>query len=219
MSVVCEPKHLAAPAEFARLKSAALRDCGSACALSSGVTTARLAGWLGLQLPLRCDMLFLQEGHEEEPVMALRPQSEHLEQSAPTTEAQKALLKLNDPQQKSKRTSLLKSADKETERSDIDSFNLKFQNMLYAPEVQTSLRKMRIPAPLACEPMVLAAVAETANEETLATDAVEALTAAAWLQLRAGTALDSFLCMVALACLCLVTWRCRYGDMEIQPAP
>ena len=106
-----------------------------------------------------------------------------------------------------------------TEVQDVDAFSLRFQNILYAPEVQTSLKRMRIPAPLASKAEVLAAIAETANEETLAKDAVEALTAAAWLQLRAGTALDSGLCMVALACLCLVTWKGRYGNIDVRPAP
>ena len=91
--------------------------------------------------------------------------------------------------------------------------------MLYAPEVQVTLRSLPIAAPLACKPSVLAALAETANEETLQTDAVEAITAAAWLQMRVATAVDNFLNCVALGCLCLVTWACRYGGMDAQPVP
>ncbi|CAE7841261.1 unnamed protein product, partial [Symbiodinium necroappetens] len=101
---------------------------------------------------------------------------------------------------------------------DVDAFNLSWHNMLYAPEVQVSLRSLPIAAPLACKPSVLAALAETANEETLQTDTVEAITAAAWLQMRVATAVDNFLNCVALGCLCLVTWACRYEGMDAQPA-
>ncbi|OLP83032.1 hypothetical protein AK812_SmicGene36258 [Symbiodinium microadriaticum] len=100
---------------------------------------------------------------------------------------------------------------------DVDAFNLSRHNMLYAAEVQVSLRSLPIAAPLACEPSVLAALAETANEDTLQTDAVEAITAAAWLQMRVATAVDNFLNCVALGCLCLVTWACRKEDMDAQP--
>ncbi|CAE7941720.1 unnamed protein product [Symbiodinium necroappetens] len=111
--------------------------------------------------------------------------------------------------------------DRAKKPDDVDAFNLSWHNMLYAPEVQVSLRSLPIAAPLACEPSVLAALAETANEETLQTDTVEAITAAAWLQMRVATAVDNFLNCVALGCLCLVTWACRYGDggMDAQPAP
>ncbi|CAE7235777.1 unnamed protein product, partial [Symbiodinium microadriaticum] len=102
---------------------------------------------------------------------------------------------------------------------DVDAFNLSWHNMLYAPEVQVSLRSLPIAAPLACKPSVLAALAETANEETLQTDTVEAITAAAWLQMRVATAVDNFLNCVALGCLCLVTWACRYEGMDAQPMP
>ncbi|CAE7262388.1 ANKRD50, partial [Symbiodinium necroappetens] len=101
---------------------------------------------------------------------------------------------------------------------DVDAFNLSWHNMLYAKEVQVSLRSLPIAAPLACKPSVLAALAETENEETLETEAVEAITAAAWLQMRMATAVDSFLNCVALGCLCLATWACRYGGMDAQPA-
>ncbi|CAE7746111.1 unnamed protein product, partial [Symbiodinium microadriaticum] len=108
--------------------------------------------------------------------------------------------------------------DRAKKREDVDAFNLSWHNMLYAPEVQVSLQSLPIPATLACEPSVLAALAETANEETLQTDAVEAITAAAWLQMRVATAVENFLNCVALGCLCLVTWACRKGDMDAQPA-
>ncbi|CAE7242759.1 unnamed protein product, partial [Symbiodinium sp. CCMP2456] len=101
---------------------------------------------------------------------------------------------------------------------EVDAFNLSWHNMLYAPEVQVSLRSLPIAAPLACKPSVLAALAETANEETLQTDTVEAITAAAWLQMRVATAVDNFLNCVAVGCLCLVTMACRYGGMDAQPA-
>ncbi|CAE7026093.1 unnamed protein product [Symbiodinium natans] len=101
---------------------------------------------------------------------------------------------------------------------DVDLFNLNFQNLLYAPEVQTSLRRLRISAPVACKSAVLKAVAETANEGTLATDTVEALVSAAWLQLRAFTAIDVGLDAVALACLCWVTYACRSEELDAQPA-
>ena len=109
--------------------------------------------------------------------------------------------------------------DRAKKREDVDAFNLSWHNMLYAPEVQVSLQSLPIPATLACEPSVLAALAETANEETLQTDAVEAITAAAWLQMRVATAVENFLNCVALGCLCLVTWACRKGDMDAQPMP
>ncbi|CAE7522966.1 unnamed protein product, partial [Symbiodinium sp. CCMP2592] len=108
--------------------------------------------------------------------------------------------------------------DRNKKPEDVDAFNLSWHNMLYAPEVQVTLRSLPIAAPLACKPSVLAALAETANEETLQTDAVEAITAAAWLQMRVATAVDNFLNCVALGCLCLVTWACRYGGMDAQPA-
>ncbi|CAE7522868.1 unnamed protein product [Symbiodinium sp. CCMP2592] len=108
--------------------------------------------------------------------------------------------------------------DRAKKPEDVDGFNLSWHNMPYAPEVQVSLRSLPIAAPLACKPSVLAALAETANEETLQTDAVEAITAAAWLQLRVATGVDNFLNCVALGCLCLVTWACRKGDLDAQPA-
>eukprot|EP00439_Symbiodinium_sp_Y106_P033010 s5089_g3.t4 len=108
--------------------------------------------------------------------------------------------------------------DRAKKPEEVDGFNLSWHNMLYAPEVQVSLRSLPIAAPLACKPSVLAALAETANEETLQTDAVEAITAAAWLQLRVATGVDNFLNCVALGCLCLVTWACRKQDMDAQPA-
>ncbi|CAE7243921.1 unnamed protein product [Symbiodinium sp. CCMP2592] len=114
--------------------------------------------------------------------------------------------------------SVFTMTDRAKKPEDVDECNLSWHNMLYAPEVQVSLRSLPIPAPLACEPSVLAALAETANEETLQTDAVEAITAAAWLQMRVETAMDNFLNFLALGCLCLVTWACRTGDMDAQPA-
>ncbi|CAE7262397.1 unnamed protein product, partial [Symbiodinium necroappetens] len=89
--------------------------------------------------------------------------------------------------------------------------------MRHAAKVQVSLQRLPIAAPLACKPLVLAALVETANEETLQTDAVEAITAAVWLQMRVATAVDSFLNCVASGCLCLVTWACR-KRMDAQPA-
>ena len=109
--------------------------------------------------------------------------------------------------------------DRAKKPEEVDGFNLSWHNMLYAPEVQVSLRSLPIAAPLACKPSVLAALAETANEETLQTDAVEAITAAAWLQLRVATGVDNFLNCVALGCLCLVTWACRKQDMDAQRVP
>jgi len=122
---------------------------------------------------------------------------------------------LNDPKIQ---RSVFSVTDRAKKPEDVDECNLSWHNMLYAPEVQVSLRSLPIPALLACEPSVLAALAETANEETLQTDAVEAITAAAWLQMRVETAMDSFLNFLALGCLCLVTWACRTGDMDAQPA-
>ena len=123
---------------------------------------------------------------------------------------------LNDPKIQ---RSVFSVTDRAKKPEDVDECNLSWHNMLYAPEVQVSLRSLPIPALLACEPSVLAALAETANEETLQTDAVEAITAAAWLQMRVETAMDSFLNFLALGCLCLVTWACRTGDMDAQPVP
>ena len=112
-----------------------------------------------------------------------------------------------------------KSKDTNSMPNSIPDYDLKLQNMLYAPEVQTSLRTLRISAVVACDKKVLAAVAETANEETLATDTVEVIVGAAWLQLRAVTAIDSGLDALALACLCLATSRCGPGpDNEPQEA-
>ena len=42
-----------------------------------------------------------------------------------------------------------------------DCFHLAFQNLLYAPEVKTSLQRLRISAPVACKSVVLKAIAET----------------------------------------------------------
>ncbi|CAE7948512.1 unnamed protein product, partial [Symbiodinium sp. KB8] len=136
---------------------------------------------------------------------------------APDTQVQKFL---EDRGRSSGRKSMYVLADDRAKKpEDVDAFNLSWHNMLYAPEVQVSLRSLPIAAPLACEPSVLAALAETANEDTLQTDAVEAITAAAWLQMRVATAVDNFLNCVALGCLCLVTWACRKEDMDAQPVP
>ena len=137
---------------------------------------------------------------------------------APDTEVQNFLLE--DRGRSDRRKSMYVFADDRAKKpEDVDAFNLSRHNMLYAAEVQVSLRSLPIAAPLACEPSVLAALAETANEDTLQTDAVEAITAAAWLQMRAATAVDNFLNCVALGCLCLVTWACRKEDMDAQPMP
>ncbi|CAE7226024.1 unnamed protein product [Symbiodinium necroappetens] len=126
---------------------------------------------------------------------------------------------LEDRGRSDRRKSMYVFADDRAKKpEDVDAFNLSRHNMLYAAEVQVSLRSLPIAAPLACEPSVLAALAETANEDTLQTDAVEAITAAAWLQMRVATAVDNFLNCVALGCLCLVTWACRKEDMDAQPA-
>ncbi|CAE7904920.1 HMA5, partial [Symbiodinium sp. KB8] len=92
------------------------------------------------------------------------------------------------------------------------------QNLLYAAEVGVTLLEMPLLAPVACERMVLAAVAETANEEIVATDTVDALTAAAWLQMRASTALDILLMLVSVVCLCLVSYSYRHGGVDAKPA-
>ena len=107
----------------------------------------------------------------------------------------------------------------EQEATDLDAFNLDHQNLFPAAKVKASLQKLRISALVARRPAVLKAVAETANEETLKTDTVEALTSAAWLQLRALTALDIVLNALALVCLCLTTYGCRSGSINTQPAP
>ena len=107
----------------------------------------------------------------------------------------------------------------ETKKFDLDCFNLKYQNLLSAPKAKTTLRRLRIPALVACKSAVLKAVAETANEDTLKTDTVEAITSAAWLQFRALTALDIGLNVMALVCLCLTTYGCRKGTIDAQFAP
>ncbi|CAE7522853.1 unnamed protein product [Symbiodinium sp. CCMP2592] len=125
---------------------------------------------------------------------------------------------LHEDRRRSRKSMFAGADDRAKKPEDVDAFNLSWHNMLYAPEVQVSLQMLPIAAPLACKPSVLAALAETANEETLQTDTVEAITAAAWLQMRVATAVDNFLNCVAVGCLCLVTWACRKGDMDAQPA-
>ncbi|CAE7698860.1 psmD10 [Symbiodinium sp. CCMP2592] len=96
-------------------------------------------------------------------------------------------------------------------------WDLELQNLRYAPTVQVSLRSLRIRASVACDPRVLNAVAQAANDETLASDTVEVITTAAWLQWRAVTAIDVCLDAVAIACLCSVTISCRAGgDMKAR---
>ncbi|CAE7788476.1 HMA5 [Symbiodinium sp. CCMP2456] len=92
------------------------------------------------------------------------------------------------------------------------------QNLFYAAEVGVTLLEMPLLAPVACERMVLAAVAETANEEIVASDTVDALIAAAWLQMRASTALDILLMLVSVVCLCLVSYAYRHGGVDAKPA-
>eukprot|EP00439_Symbiodinium_sp_Y106_P082777 s301_g22.t1 len=92
------------------------------------------------------------------------------------------------------------------------------QNLFDAAEVGVTLLEMPVLAPVACERMVLAAVAETANEEIAATDTVDALVAAAWLQMRASTALDILLMLVSVVCLCLVSYAYRHGGVDAMPA-
>ncbi|CAE7250931.1 Ank3 [Symbiodinium necroappetens] len=104
-----------------------------------------------------------------------------------------------------------KSTGKDVQPKATNDWDLELQNLQYAPKVQVSLRTLPIQAPLACRPGVLRALAETANDETLASDTVEAITAAAWLQLRAVTAIDVCLDAMAVACLCSVTISCRTG--------
>ena len=135
---------------------------------------------------------------------------------APDTQVQKFL---EDRGRAPRKSMYVLQDDRAKKPEDVDAFNLSWHNMLYAPEVQVSLRSLPIAAPLACEPSVLAALAETENDETLQTDTVEAIAAAAWLQMRVATAVDSFLNCVALGCLCLVTWACRKEDMDAQPMP
>ena len=112
---------------------------------------------------------------------------------------------------------------------------VRYQNLIRAPMVPTTLRSLRIPASVWCTPTVLLAASSSFNEETLATDTwlhriiscytvcvgkplreeakdtVDAITSAAWLQMRAATALDAGLNALALACLCLVTYTCGFG--------
>ena len=51
------------------------------------------------------------------------------------------------------------------------ALRLEYQNLLKAPRVQASLKRLPIPALAACKKVVLKAIADTPNEETLATDA------------------------------------------------
>ncbi|CAE7267952.1 Ank3 [Symbiodinium sp. CCMP2592] len=112
-----------------------------------------------------------------------------------------------------------KSSSKDDKTRTSNDWDLELQNLHYAPKVQVSLRTLPIRAPLACRPGVLRALAETANDETLASDTVEAITAAAWLQLRAVTAIDVCLDGMAVACLCGVTISCRTGGDGNAPLP
>ena len=107
----------------------------------------------------------------------------------------------------------------EQEPTYFDAFNLDHQNLLPAKRTKVSLRRLRMAALVARKRAVLQAMAETANEDTLKTDTVEAIISAAWLQFRARTALDICLNVMALVCLCLTTYGCRAGSIDAQPAP
>ncbi|CAE7522900.1 unnamed protein product [Symbiodinium sp. CCMP2592] len=106
---------------------------------------------------------------------------------------------------------------------EVDAFALRWhstQRQLFVlREVQVRLHRIPLAAPLACTPSVLQALEQTQNEETLQTDAVEVITAAAWLQLRLPIVVDICLNCVAVGCLCLVTLACRYGGMHAQLVP
>ncbi|CAE6919398.1 Cttnbp2 [Symbiodinium sp. CCMP2592] len=92
------------------------------------------------------------------------------------------------------------------------------QNLFEAAEVGVTVLGMPLLAPVARARMVLAAVAETANEESVATDTVDALISAAWLQMRASTAADILLMLVSVVCLCRVSYAYRYGGIDAMPA-
>ena len=90
-------------------------------------------------------------------------------------------------------------------------------NLFDAPMVDTSLQVLdQFAATLARHPRVLQAIAETANNETLATDTVELIIQAAWQQMRLSTMLDIVQNVACLACLLWVTYVVRFGEPRVQ---
>ncbi|CAK9097664.1 unnamed protein product [Durusdinium trenchii] len=87
--------------------------------------------------------------------------------------------------------------------------SLEKQNLLRAPPVQAKLQVLPISGDVACNRRVLEAVAQTANEETLASDTVESIVEAAWLQHRASTLLEILLSVTNALLLCVVSYECH----------
>ncbi|CAE6928902.1 Ttn [Symbiodinium sp. CCMP2456] len=118
------------------------------------------------------------------------------------------------------RVLLLPSCDLEVDTwgAAAASGGLNEQNLFEAAEVGVTLLEMPLLAPVARARMLLAAVAETANEESVATDTVDALISAAWLQMRASTAADILLMLTSVVCLCRVSYAYRYGGVDAMPA-
>ena len=95
--------------------------------------------------------------------------------------------------------------------ADPDYVNLKVQNMIPKPEVQASLWYLPgLRAADACDPVLLTALAETANEQVFQTDTVQAIVQAAWAQTRIATAWEVISCLLMVVLLCVASFTFRH---------
>ncbi|CAK8996823.1 Uncharacterized protein SCF082_LOCUS4947 [Durusdinium trenchii] len=94
---------------------------------------------------------------------------------------------------------------------------LEAQNLFNTPEVQAELKLLPLSADLACSPLILQALAETANEDTLETDTVHAVLWSAWIQHRWTSLIDILLNGVNVVLLCLLSLM--YHGLETRVSP
>ncbi|CAL1161965.1 unnamed protein product [Cladocopium goreaui] len=111
------------------------------------------------------------------------------------------------------RTSLTRQFPLAQVRDDDLDLKMLDINLLYFPEVKVLLKALPyFEASMVSDREVLAALASTGNEATLATDTVQAMIAAAWAKVRSRTAAEIMLNAINVSLLCYVSVAFRTGQ-------
>lgn len=96
--------------------------------------------------------------------------------------------------------------------------NLSKQNLLFAQEVQATLKVLPgFSAQDSCDADLLECLGDVGTSEVFKTHAVEAVISAAWQQLRIFTALDILWSLVTVIALCYASHNILHGDKRMSP--